>query len=135
MTALSSTLEARLNDLCAAIVSDADLVSARSQAESFLADDSAVSLYREVMTVGRELQRRESQGEDIDESDVSRFEELQTQADANPLIRGFADAQERLQSVLQVVNGFVAKTLERGAIPSHADVFGNGGCGEGCGCH
>ena len=135
MNALSTALESKLNELCAAIVSDAELVAARASAESFLADDSSVALYREVMTLGRELERRQHQGEDIDDAALSHFETLQTQADANPLISAFARAQEQLQSVLQTVNGFVAKTLERGAIPSHEDVFGSAGCGEGCGCH
>jgi cell fate (sporulation/competence/biofilm development) regulator YlbF (YheA/YmcA/DUF963 family) len=135
MTALTTLIDTKLNELCAAIASDADLCAARDSAESFLADQDAVALYREVITLGRDFERRQHQGEEIDESDVSRFETLQSQADQHPGIRSFADSQEKLQSVLQAVNGFVAKTLESGSVPTHDEVFGGGSCGTGCGCH
>ena len=131
----TSLIDTKLNELCAAIATDAEMLSARDRAETFLADNAAVALYREVMTLGRDFERRQHQGEEVAESDLTRFETLQAQADAHPAIRAFADAQEKLQGVLQTVNGFVAKTLESGKVPTHEEVFGGGSCGTGCGCH
>ena len=135
MNAPTTLIDTKLNELCAAIAADADILSARDHAETFLADEQAVALYREVLNLGRDFESRQHQGEEIEEADLTRFETLQAQADEHPAIRAFANAQEKLQSVLQTVNGFVAKTLESGAVPTHEQVFGGGSCGSGCGCH
>ena len=59
------------------------------------------------------------------------------QAEANPLVKHFNDAQETLQGIANMVNGFVTKTLEKGRVPTQEEVFGasSGSCGTGCGCH
>ena len=57
------------------------------------------------------------------------------QADAHEGIQAFVAAQDVLQQVANHVNGFVTKTLEKGSVPTAEEVFGAGGCGEGCGCH
>ena len=58
---------------------------------------------------------------------------------ANPVLAasgtfGYGDAFERFWP-LETLGGFVTKTLEKGSVPTAEEVFGAGGCGEGCGCH
>ncbi len=132
---LPSTIESRLQDLCAAIAEAPEIRSARGQAEAFLADDGAVGLYRDLMTLGSQLQERHRAGEEIGETEVERFEDLRDRSDNHPGIQSFQAAQDVLQNVANFVNGFVTKTLEKGVVPSHEEVFGSGGCGTGCGCH
>ncbi len=128
-------IEAKLSDLCTAIASNPDVLSARERAEAFLADENAVGLYREVIMMGRSLEQREREGAEIMPAEVLSYEELQGKADAHDGIRAFSEAQQVLQGVANLVNGFVSKTLEKGRVPSTEEVFGGGGCGEGCGCH
>lgn len=135
MTAtLASPIEQCLQALCRAIAADPAILQAREQAEAFLADEGAVSLYREVMNLGRNLEQRHRSGETITTDEVGAFEVMQEKADANDLIRAFADAQETLQTVATTVNAYVTKTLEKGRLPD-ASELSSGGCGEGCGCH
>jgi cell fate (sporulation/competence/biofilm development) regulator YlbF (YheA/YmcA/DUF963 family) len=138
MTSLTtSALEEKLQDLCAAIAADAEVASARLQAEAFLADESAVALYRRLMQTQHELHHKQHGGEKISDADINAFSLLRDQAEANPLIQSFTEAQETLQGIANLVNGFVTKTLEKGRVPTQEEVFGSqgGGCGEGCGCH
>lgn len=129
-------IEAKLNDLCAAIAANPEVSSARQKAEAFLADEEAVGLYREIITLGRSLQERERNGVTIPDKDVQTFEVMRMRVDAHDGIREFQEAQEMLQGVGNLVNAFVAKTLEKGSVPTAEEVFGSeGGCGEGCGCH
>ena len=129
-------IEAKLNDLCAAIAANPEVSSARQKAEAFLADEEAVGLYREIITLGRSLQERERNGVTIPDKDVETFEVMRMRVDAHDGIREFQEAQEMLQGVGNLVNAFVAKTLEKGSVPTAEEVFGSeGGCGEGCGCH
>lgn len=136
-TLTTSALEEKLNDLCAAIVADEEVAAARLQAEAFLADESAVSLYRRLMQTQQELHQKQHSGEKITDPEINAFSLLRDQAEANPLIQSFSEAQETLQGIATLVNGFVTKTLEKGRIPTQEEVFGSqgGGCGSGCGCH
>jgi len=138
MTTLTpSTLDEKLHDLCAVIAADEEVVTARQHAEAFLADEAAVGLYRRLMQTQHDLSHRQQAGETISNADINAFSLLRDQAQANPLIQEFNDAQETLQGVANLVNGFVTKTLETGRVPTQEEVFGaqNGGCGSGCGCH
>jgi len=133
--AIAPVIASHIEALCAAIAADAEVQAARNQAETFLADEEAVSLYRDVMTLGRSLEQRHRTGQEMEPSEVSRFQLLQDQADAHEGIQSFVAAQDILQDVANKVNGFVTKTLEKGRVPTHDEVFGQAGCGEGCGCH
>ncbi|HAL70429.1 MAG TPA: hypothetical protein DCP71_01485 [Verrucomicrobiales bacterium] len=133
--AIDPIIASHIEALCAAIAADPEVQAARNQAESFLADEGAVSLYRDVMTLGRSLEQRHRSGAEMEPSEVSRFQSLQDQADASEVIQSFMAAQDLLQDVANKVNGFVTKTLEKGRVPTHDEVFGQAGCGEGCGCH
>jgi cell fate (sporulation/competence/biofilm development) regulator YlbF (YheA/YmcA/DUF963 family) len=134
-SAIPAPVETRLQALCAAIADAPEIRSARQQAEAFLADDAAVGLYREMMTLGNQLQQMHRAGEQLDDDEVQRFEQLREQSNNHPGIQSFHDAQDVLQGIANAVNGFVTKTLEKGSVPSAEEVFGSGGCGEGCGCH
>jgi cell fate (sporulation/competence/biofilm development) regulator YlbF (YheA/YmcA/DUF963 family) len=133
--AIAPAIASHIEALCAAIAADPDVQSARNNAETFLADEKAVELYRDVMTLGRSLEQRHRSGAEMEQQEVSRFESLQEQADANDTIQSFMAAQDLLQDVANKVNGFITKTLEKGRVPTHDEVFGQAGCGTGCGCH
>ncbi|MGK0185716.1 MAG: cell fate (sporulation/competence/biofilm development) regulator YlbF (YheA/YmcA/DUF963 family) [Verrucomicrobiales bacterium] len=139
-TAEAVTIEESLHSLCAAIVSDKETSAARAQAEAFLEDEQGVALYKELMNLGRSLHQLEANGEQPSPQDVARFEELRTQADGHDGINKFNAAQDHLQSIANMVNGYVTKTLQNGAIPTEEEMLAaEGGCcggsgGGGCGC-
>lgn len=132
MTAL---IEEKLQALCEAIAADNQLISARDQAEAFLADEEAVGLYRALMTKSRSMQHRQHHGEEIADEEVQELVELKAEADHHEGILSFHNAQATLQEVAELVSGFVSKTLETGVVPTKEEVMKKGGCGEGCGCH
>lgn len=134
--ALAPAITAQIESLCAVIAADPEVQSAREAAEAFLADDQAVALYREVMNLGRSLEQRHRSGVELEAEDLSRFQNLQDQADQHEGIQSFMAAQDALQAVANTVNGFIAKTLEKGSVPALDEVMGGGCCGGGgCGCH
>ena len=134
-SSLPASIESRLTELCAAIAEASEIQKARAQAEAFLADDEAVGLYREMMTLGNRLHQLHHAGAEVEDAEIERFESLRDRSDAHPGIQAFQEAQGTLQNVANFVNGFVTKTLERGKVPNHEEVFGSEGCGAGCGCH
>lgn len=133
--AIDPVIASHIEALCSAIAADPEVQAARNDAESFLANEEAVSLYRDVMTLGRSLEQRHRSGAEVEPDELSRFQDLQDKADAHEGIQNFMAAQDLLQDVANKVNGFVTKTLEKGRVPTHDEVFGQAGCGSGCGCH
>lgn len=136
MTELQTiTIEAQLEALCETIANDPEIRAAREQAEQFLADEQAVALYRDLMTLGSDLQSRHRSGQEVADADIEKFESLRSRADQHDGIQSFQKAQDTLQNIANMVNGFVTKTLEKGRVPTQEEVSGSGGCGAGCGCH
>lgn len=133
MTA-SPLIQSKIIELCEALVADGSVQSARQHAETFLADESAVALYREMATLGRSLHQKQHHGEEPSGEEVSRFNGLQDRCEANPLITAFLSAQEVLSGVAEAVNSFVGKSLESGRVPAPEELAQKG-CGAGCGCH
>lgn len=138
-TLLAPALSAQIEALCATIAADPDIRSARNAAETFLADEQSVSLYREVMTLGRSLEQRHRSGAELEPAEVSRFQSLQDQADKNEGIQNFMAAQDTLQSVASTLNTYISKTLEKGRVPAAEEIASSGCCGGGggggCGCN
>ncbi len=134
MTA-SPLIQSKIIELCEALVADGDVKNARQQAETFLADESAMSLYREMATLGRALHQKQHHGEEPTGDEITRFNGLQDRCEAHPVITSFLNAQEVLSGVAEAVNAFVGKSLESGRVPSAEEMVKKGGCGEGCGCH
>jgi cell fate (sporulation/competence/biofilm development) regulator YlbF (YheA/YmcA/DUF963 family) len=133
MTA-SPLIQSKIIELCEVVVADGSVQNARRQAETFLADESAVALYREMATLGRSLHQKQHHGEDPTGDEISRFNGLQDRCESNPLITAFLSAQEVLSGVAEAVNSFVGKSLESGRVPAPEEMAQKG-CGEGCGCH
>jgi cell fate (sporulation/competence/biofilm development) regulator YlbF (YheA/YmcA/DUF963 family) len=129
-----TTIEKKIQELCEAIVADGEVQNAREQAEAFLADEDAVTLYRDMATLGRSLHQKQHQGEEPTDTETRRFADLQNRCEAHPAVSAFLEAQEILSGIAELVNSYVGKSLERGQVPSESEVRG-GGCGEGCGCH
>ena len=130
----SPQIKSKIVELCEILVADSEVQNAREKAEAFLANEEAVSLYREMATMGRALHQKQHNGDEPTGEEISRFTDLQDSCDANPAILSFIEAQDVLRGIAEVVTSFVGKSLERGKVPTEAEVFPKG-CGEGCGCH
>ncbi len=134
-TLTETSIEEKIQELCAAIVADDEVQEARNTAETFLADEAAVGVYRQVAMAGRELEKKQRSGIQLTDEEIEAFNELQEKAEANPAVKSFQEAQQTLQDVAELINAWVTKTLEKGRVPTEEEVFPSGGCGEGCGCH
>ena len=130
-----TSIEDKIQELCAAIVADDEVQEARNNAEAFLADEAAVGLYRQVALAGRELEKKQRNGVELSDEEIEAFNELQEKAEANSAVKEFQTAQQTLQDVAELINAWVTKTLEKGRVPTEEEVFPSGVCGEGCGCH
>ncbi len=133
MSNLSPTVQARLEELCRAIVAEPQFEASRLHVDRFMIDDAARSQYAKVSEAGEHLHHKQSQGVQLSEGEVAAFEKEREVLLQNPVARAFLDAQESLHELEEGVNQFIRKTLELGRIPAPEDLEGS--CGHGCGCH
>jgi cell fate (sporulation/competence/biofilm development) regulator YlbF (YheA/YmcA/DUF963 family) len=124
-------------ELCEAIVQQPQFQSIRQRIDSFTSDPKAQKQFETVNEKGRALHQRQHSGPALTEAEISGFEELRDALLANPVAKGFIDAQQEMQQIQEEVGQFVGKTFELGRVPEESDLADDccgGHGGGGCGC-
>ncbi len=129
-----STVTQKTRELCEAILEQPEYQAARKNIEAFLADDKSRAQYDGLTLKGQALQQKQQQALPLTGEEISTFEKERDALLANPVARGFLDAQEQMHEFQETVNKLLSKTLELGRVPG-AEELDSGGCGSGCGCH
>jgi cell fate (sporulation/competence/biofilm development) regulator YlbF (YheA/YmcA/DUF963 family) len=122
--------------LCQAIVDQPEMSSIRQRIDSFMSDTAARGQYEAVMSKGQALQEKQSQGQQLADTEIADFEKHRDALLNNPVGRGFLDAREELHEIQHSIQKYVSKTLELGRVPTTEDMEDDHACGDGgCGCH
>lgn len=131
---MATKIEEKTKELCQTIVAQPEMISIRKRIDAFLSDTAARGQYETVTAKGQALHEKQHSGKPLESTEIADFEKSRESLLANPVARGFLDAQEELHGVQATVQKYVSKTLELGRVPAAADLE-EGSCGEGCGCH
>jgi cell fate (sporulation/competence/biofilm development) regulator YlbF (YheA/YmcA/DUF963 family) len=129
-----SVITQKTKELCEAILAQPEIRSAFQRIESFVADDKSRAQYDSVMAKGQALHEKQHHSQQLTQEEISTFEKERDALLANPVARGFLEAQDQLQDIHKSVSKYVSKALELGSLPTDADLEEHGGCGSGCGC-
>ena len=124
----------KTRELCQAIIDLPNLRTARQQIDAFLSNDQARNQYETLVAQGQALQEKQQNSVPLDGTEIADFEKQREALLANPVARGFLDAQEELHDLQHSIQKYVSKTIETGRIPT-AEELSEGSCGHGCGCH
>jgi cell fate (sporulation/competence/biofilm development) regulator YlbF (YheA/YmcA/DUF963 family) len=131
---MNTKIEKKTQELCQTIIAEPEMISIRSRIDTFLADASARGHYEILMGKGQALQEKQQHGQPLAAAEISDFEKDRESLLANPVARGFLDAQEEIHEIQHSIQKKISKTIELGRIPTAED-FEEGSCGHGCGCH
>jgi cell fate (sporulation/competence/biofilm development) regulator YlbF (YheA/YmcA/DUF963 family) len=130
-----SVITQKTKELCEAILAQPEIRAALQRVETFIGDDKARAQYDSVMAKGQALHEKQHHSQQLTQEEISAFEKERDALLANPVARGFLEAQDQLQDVHKSVNKYVSKALELGALPTEEDLeehsCGSGGCGCG----
>ncbi|HAV64869.1 MAG TPA: hypothetical protein DCY13_21180 [Verrucomicrobiales bacterium] len=133
-TTLETSIRAKTRDLCESILQQPEFGELRLKIDQFLVNDAARQQYQELTEQGEYLHHKQHQGVQLTKEEVEGFEKKREAFMKNPVARGFMDAQDQAFQMRDIVAKYVSKTFELGRVPTEEDL-GEGGCGEGCGCH
>jgi cell fate (sporulation/competence/biofilm development) regulator YlbF (YheA/YmcA/DUF963 family) len=129
-----STIEEKTQELCQTIIAQPEMAAIRKRIDTFMADNSTRSQYDALMSKGQTLQEKQQRGQSLESAEISDFEKSRDTLLANPVARGFLDAQDELHGIQHSIQKHVSKTLELGRVPTAEDLAEDS-CGHGCGCH
>src|SRR5205814_1475629 len=129
-----NAVQEKTRELCETILSEPSVLAIRQRIDTFMADEKARGQHETVISKGQALQEKQQRSLPLSGEEISEFEREREALLANPVSRGFLDAQEELQQIQESIQQHVAKTLELGRVPGAEDLEG-GSCGHGCGCH
>lgn len=132
--AQESAVSAKTRELCETILRDPSYMGLRNKIETFLADDRAKELYRNLAEKGEHLNHKQQQGVRLSPEEIKDYETERDSLFANPVASNFVEAQQEMHKMQESVNQYISKTLELGRVPTDEEMD-SGGCGSGCGCH
>ena len=137
ITAEETTVSLKTRELCESILNDPGYQGLRRQIDTFLADERAKELYRNLAEKGEHLNHKQQQGVQLSREEIAEYEKERDSLFSNPVASAFVEAQQNLQKVQESVSQYVSKTIELGRVPTEEELEsgGGGGCGSGCGCH
>ena len=127
-------LTQKIEELCQTILNQPEVKSIRQRIDAFNADTAAQKQYETLAERGEYLQHKQQQGAQLTDAEIQEFEKHREAFFANPVAKGFVDAQQQMHKMQDSVSKYVSKTLELGRVPAAEDME-SGSCGSGCGCH
>lgn len=123
----------KTRELCAALAAEPGIISIRQRINAFIQDDRSREQYETLMATGQRLQEKQQRAQPLSAEEIEEFERQRDALLANPIARGFLEAQDELHSLQDSIHQHITKTLELGRVPEPED-FEDGSCGPGCGC-
>lgn len=123
----------KTKELCQTLLEQPSFQSIRQRIDAFASDEEARAQYNRLCDMQEMLQTKDQQGDSLSEEEVATFEKERDALFANPLARGFIDAQQELHKLQETVNQYITKTFKLGRLPMEDD-FEEGACGPNCGC-
>lgn len=124
----------RTQELCQAIVDQADFRSLKEKMDAFMGNELLKFQFQQVNDLGNMLQMKQTNGAEVKEEEIEQFETLRTTLMGDPVAQGFLEAQEQMRKLHKTVTGFLDKTFELGRRPDFEDLQDGSCCGK-CGCN
>lgn len=130
----NSAIVEKSKALCQAILSDPVYQQVQTSVQTFMKNEPAQVLYRNLSQKGSDLQQKHQQGITLTDQEIADFEKDREAFFKNPIAKDYVDSQETLHGIKKTIMQFVAKTLETGVIPTFTEIQ-EAGCEHNCGCH
>lgn len=130
-----TVLTRKTRELCEALAANPEFQAAQQRIEAFMSDEIARAQYEAVVNKGQALQEKQQRSQTLEPAEIADFEKQREALIANPVAKGFMEAQEQMHELQQSIQKPITKTLELGRVPT-AEELEAGCCSShgGCGC-
>src|SRR6476620_6022414 len=97
--AQESLVNQKTRELCESILQDPGYQGLRRKIDTFLSDENAKRLYRNLAEKGEHLQHKQQQGVKLSSEEIAEYEKERDALVANPIASGFIEAQQNMHEV------------------------------------
>ncbi len=108
--------------LCNILAQDQTVVSSKAKIGLFFQNPDATKLFEEVNSYGEELRNKHLAGMPPTEEEIAKFDALRESVIKNDVARGFLEARQSIDGILQTVNQYLGMSIDLGRAPTPAEV-------------
>ncbi len=105
-------IKEKARELAQEIVSSQAYQEMKDAEEAVMADDEAGDLMEELESVQKRVQMAQMNGQEIDQSQKKKIQNLKAKMQQNPKIKDFLSAQQEFNEIMEDVNEIISSTLQ-----------------------
>ena len=119
---LNDNLRAATEALCNLLAKEDKVVASKAKIGLFFQNPEATKLFEEVNAYGEELRNKHLAGMPPTEEEISKFDALRENVIKNDAARGFLEARQTIDELLNTINHYLGMTIDLGRAPTPEEI-------------
>ena len=114
---LNDNLRSATEALCNLLAKEDKVVASKAKIGLFFQNPEATKLFEEVNAYGEELRNKHLAGMPPTEEEISKFDALRENVIKNDAARGFLEARQTIDELLNTINHYLGMSIDLGRAP------------------
>ena len=119
---LNDNLRAATEALCNLLAKEDQVVASKAKIGLFFQNPEATKLFEEVNAYGEELRNKHLAGMPPTEEEISKFDTLRENVVKNDAARGFLEARQTIDELLNTINHYLGMSIDLGRAPTPEEI-------------
>ena len=119
---LNDNLRAATEALCNLLAKEDKVVASKAKIGLFFQNPEATKLFEEVNAYGEELRNKHLAGMPPTEEEISKFDALRENVIKNDAARGFLEARQTIDELLNTINHYLGMSIALGRAPTPEEI-------------
>lgn len=119
---LNDNLRAATEALCNLLAKEDQVVASKAKIGLFFQNPEATKLFEEVNAYGEELRNKHLAGMPPSEEEISKFDTLRENVVKNDAARGFLEARQTIDELLNTINHYLGMSIDLGRAPTPEEI-------------
>ncbi len=119
---LNDNLRAATEALCNLLANDDKVVASKAKIGLFFQNPEATKLFEEVNSYGEELRNKHMAGMPPTEEEIAKFDSLRENVIKNEAARGFLEARQTVDEILNTINQYLGMSIDLGRAPTPEEI-------------
>ena len=119
---LNDNLRSATEALCNLLAKEDKVVASKAKIGLFVQNPEATKLFEEVNAYGEELRNKHLAGMPPTEEEISKFDALRENVIKNDAARGFLEARQTIDELLNTINHYLGMSIDLGRAPTPEEI-------------
>lgn len=119
---LNDNLRTATEALCNMLAKEDQVVAAKAKIGLFFQNPEATKLFEEVNAYGEELRNKHLAGMPPTEEEIAKFDSLRENVIKNDAARGFLEARQTIDELLNTINQYLGMSIDLGHAPTPEEI-------------